>query len=198
MGNQDYQVPTTMSVFGNAATTPANLTTSNARIEALRQNLANAQAQLAQANNSGNNTQQSIQDRLYDYYMNEYRNTKPTSVAAVVHKEMFGDDLYKKQAQQQAAKEAKKIAAWYGGDATTSAQNAVNTAQEKLNNALARQQMQIQAGQDAVNWGQTAMNAEQQGIANAAQMYQQAMQGEAIRNAIMNNAIGTVGFGGGK
>ena len=57
--------------------------------------------------------------------------------------------------------------------------------------------MQKLAGQDAVAQGLAAKSAEEQGIANAAKMYQQAMQGEAVRNAIMNSAIGTV-VGGGK
>jgi hypothetical protein len=69
--------------------------------------------------------------------------------------------------------------------------------QNDFQRAITRQQDLNAAGQDAVNWGLAAKAAEENGLRNAMQAYQQGMANAGVRNAIMNAAINTVGNGGG-
>lgn len=175
-------------VFGNVAVTPASIATTSARIAGLQQNVADAQSALTQA-----------RDTYNSLVANSSNNGNRGKIA-------FRDLPLLSWGNPGSADLIRSLrgttnVAPPDTTAVTNAQNAFTTAQTRLNNALARQEANRLAGEQAVQWGQTARNAEQQGIARAAQMYQQALQGEAVRNAIMNSAIGTVGnfnFGGGR
>lgn len=83
-------------------------------------------------------------------------------------------------------------------DEVNSKQTALDSANNALTDYINRQESMAQSNQDAVNWGLAARNAEEQGLQNAMNAYSTVMGNEAVRNAIMNNAIGTIGnFGGG-
>lgn len=181
------------SIFGNVAVTPSGVSSANARIDALKQNVANAQAALDAANNDFNNYKTNLgaasnRQNNMSYYVGgfpinnkAYREYGRGRIKTNTDTNPMGTSL----AQSYATR-------------ISDAQKVLSENQQKLDNALARQEAIKLAGEQAVGWGQTARAAEEAGIARAAQMYQQAMQGEATRNAIMNNAINTVGFGGGR
>lgn len=76
------------------------------------------------------------------------------------------------------------------------AQSALTKAQGNLANEIGKQSER--AGGDAVTWGLAAKSAEQAGLNNANNMYQNGLMDEVIRNGIMNQAINSIGFGGGK
>lgn len=176
-------------VFGNVAVTPASIATTNARIAGLQQNVADAQTALTQARDTynslvANSSNNGNRGKIAFRDLPSLSWGQPGSTDYLISRLKEGTNTTPPDTT-----------------AVTNAQNALTTAQTRLNSALARQEANRLAGEQAVQWGQTARNAEQQGIARAAQMYQQALQGEAVRNAIMNNAIGTVGnfnFGGGR
>ena len=180
-------------IFGNVAVAPANVATSNARIAGLRQNVADAQTALQRAKDTYNNTV--ANNRTYPTLL---KGNRPAPFNTLEYKALQAAGVVPKPADIGIATTSNVTP---DTTALTTAQNALTNAQTRLNNALARQELNKLAGEQAVKWGQTARDAEQQGIERAAQMYQQALQGEAVRNAIMNNAIGTVGnfnFGGGR
>ena len=183
-----YAPAKTATVFGNAATTPASVDTSNARIDYRQQLVTNAEKTLA------------AEQAAYDAAMKQYKNQLAAYNNSSNLRWPFGTNIIERLGYNKALQGHQNSASTPTAPsrtALTNAQTALTKAQNDLAKTIANQGLQKIAGQEAVNQGLAAKAAEEQGIANAAKMYQQAMQGEAARNAIMNGAIGTVGnFGG--
>lgn len=186
---QPYSMSRNQAVFGQAATMPGIVAISNDNINNLRNSVAQAQSEL--------DSTQKAYDNLMSSKPQQYNfNPRYDTYDDHFYGHNYGNPYQKQENpaytswQSQLNNQQSKLS-----DARTALQNN----QTALQDAIARQGAQITAGQDAVNWGLAAKNAEAQGLQNAMQAYQTAMGNEAVRNAIMNGAIGTVGnFGGGK
>lgn len=194
--NTNQYLPASKPIFGNAATTPAVVASSQANIDNLRSQVENYQKQL--------NTAQ----QAYDDYVAQTKggkngkngnntNSRNEKLLNVLSKSYILGNQNKSKNQSSTytvpdytSEYTKRI---------NDAQNNLFDAQNTLNDALNRQASQIASGSNAVQQGLVAKAAEEQGLDSAMRAYQTAMGNEAVRNAIMNGAIGTVGnFGGGK
>lgn len=164
------------SIFGNVVTSPAIVTNMTDKINNLRENIATGQNDLAAAQAAYNK----VAKQKVAQYVNQYNPTLYSYVNATNPAyTTWQNNLNNKQT------------------AVTNLQKKLTKNKNDLQRALSRQQELNAAGQDAVNWGLTAKAAEENGLRNAMQAYQQGMANAGVRNAIMNAAINTVGNGGG-
>lgn len=189
--------PTKVSVFGGTIAKPTHTSAGVAKLQAAvnTANKAVNKAQNAYDSYMKKAPVKSAEVAQHEALMNSigYRNpTSANSGRANFYNTILanGNDAYNKYQTQMNNYNTKL------GNLNTALKAAQKTLASKKS-ALSDYKTKMKSETDAVNWGLAAKNAENQGIANAAKMYQQAMQGEAVRNAIMNGAIGTVGnFGG--
>ena len=186
--NTNQYLPASKPIFGNAATTPAIVDTSQANIDNLRSQVENYQNQL-------NAAQQAYDDYNARNYSGKGKNNNNTNENLVKLRNAFSNLGNKNQSNAYTPPDYSNEYAKRVNDAQTK----LFDAQNSLNDAMNRQASQIASGSNAVQQGLVAKAAEEQGLDSAMRAYQTAMGSEAVRNAIMNGAIGTVGnFGGGK
>jgi DNA repair exonuclease SbcCD ATPase subunit len=159
------------SIFGNATTEPAIVSSMSDKINTLTNNIATGQSDLAAAQAAYNK----VAKQKVPQYVNGGYFFKQVNPAYTT----WQNNLKNKQTQ------------------VTNLQNQLTKNQNDLQKAISRQKDLNIAGQDAVNWGLVAKAAEENGLRNAMQAYQQGMANAGVRNAIMNAAINTVGNGGG-
>lgn len=176
-------LPETYAVFGDAATTPGIVSVSNNNINALQNMVNQARSNLAAAQQGYNN----LAAHQPQQYITQNKDWGVWNDSGTKNKNGSVSPEYTNWQTQLGNQQA----------AINNQQTALAKYQTELQDAINRQQSQIAAGQDAVNWGLAAKNAEQQGLFNAMQAYQQQMANAGARNAIMNAAIGTVGNNGG-
>ena len=176
------------SIFGNAVTEPAIISTMDDKISNLQNSVATNQSDLAAAQAAYNKlAKQKVAQTI----------SIPTGITGVLlngggawgalGKIASTNPAYTKW-QEQLSAQSKKVN-------DLKAQLSKN--QTDLQKAISRQADLNAAGRDAVSWGLAAKAAEENGLRNAMQAYQQGMANAGVRNAIMNAAINTVGNGGG-
>lgn len=173
--NADHTMPAVYPIFGNAATTPAIVSSSQANIDNLQSQVNNYQNQLNAAQNAYNTYLDSLNANTSGKNKNNENNEK--LLKSLAKKNGTTKDTLSDLSSQYAT-------------AVSDAQTGLTKAQNSLNDALNRQASQIASGQSAVQWGQNAKAAEEQGLRNAQQMYNNLMSQWA------NNFIGVQPGGG--
>lgn len=180
------------SIFGNAVTEPAIISTMNDKISDLQNSVATNQSDLAAAQAAYNKL---AKQKVAQTISTPVQRTGITGallnggggVWGALGKISSTNPAYTKW-QEQLSAQSKKVN-------DLKAQLSKN--QTDLQKAISRQADLNAAGRDAVSWGLAAKAAEENGLRNAMQAYQQGMANAGVRNAIMNAAINTVGNGGG-
>ena len=185
MNQQPVVVNTTPAIpgaiFGNAVTEPAIVATMDNKINNLQNNIATNQSDLAEAQAAYNKLAKQKVAQYINNYQNYYDygwNGKPQQTVNPAYT-TWQNNLQNQQTQ------------------INNLKNQLTKNKNALQKAITRQSDLNAAGRDAVNWGLAAKAAEENGLQNAMQAYQQAMANAGVRNAIMNAAIGTVGNNGG-